>query len=384
VPKHVEQGATAGGDLAGSTYPNPVVASLQGVVISGTPSSAQVLTATSPTAAHWAAPTGGGAVTSLTTTGSGAATLSSGVLNVPTPPTATFNSLTTTGTSGAATLASGVLNIPNYATGGVSLSAANTWTGTQTFNLETENKGGVRILSDGSVGITLDGSGLGENIWAIKQGSDGTFLFDQSGGMNGRFKLGNATSAFYDFTPDYSVSVFKVTGAGVVTTKNNTLDDSSGNATIAGLAGTGSRMVVASSAGLLSTQALPSASFITSITTTGTSGAATVASGVLNIPQYSGGSGGSGITRSIASVSTATTAGATAATDYVYLVSGITTLTLPTAVSNLNKYTVKNTGSNAVTVATTSSQQIDGTTTITLNPLDSVDLISNGTNWYII
>jgi fructose-1,6-bisphosphatase/inositol monophosphatase family enzyme len=94
--------------------------------------------------------------------------------------------------------------------------------------------------------------------------------------------------------------------------------------------------------------------------------------------------GGSGITRSIASVSTATTAGATAVTDYVYLVSGITTLTLPTAVSNLNKYTVKNTGSNAVTVATTSSQQIDGTTTITLNPLDSVDLISNGTNWYII
>jgi hypothetical protein len=94
--------------------------------------------------------------------------------------------------------------------------------------------------------------------------------------------------------------------------------------------------------------------------------------------------GGSGITRSIASVSTATTAGATAATDYVYLVSGITTLTLPTAVSNLNKYTVKNTGSNAVKVATTSSQQIDGTTTITLNPLDSVDLISNGTNWYII
>jgi hypothetical protein len=115
VPKHVEQGATAGGDLAGSTYPNPVVASLQGVVISGTPSSAQVLTATSPTAAHWAAPTGGGAVTSLTTTGSGAATLSSGVLNVPTPPTATFNSLTTTGTSGAATLSGGVLNVPQYA-----------------------------------------------------------------------------------------------------------------------------------------------------------------------------------------------------------------------------------------------------------------------------
>jgi len=55
--------------------------------------------------------------TSLTTTGAGAATLSAGVLNIPTPGASAFTSLTTTGTSGAATLASGVLNIPQYAGG---------------------------------------------------------------------------------------------------------------------------------------------------------------------------------------------------------------------------------------------------------------------------
>jgi hypothetical protein len=55
----------------------------------------------------------------LTTTGSGAATLSGTVLNIPTPviPSVPFTSLTTTGTSGASTLTSGVLNIPQYAGG---------------------------------------------------------------------------------------------------------------------------------------------------------------------------------------------------------------------------------------------------------------------------
>ena len=49
----------------------------------------------------------------LTTTGTGAATLVGTVLNIPTP-VIPFTSLTTTGTSGAATLASGVLNVPQY------------------------------------------------------------------------------------------------------------------------------------------------------------------------------------------------------------------------------------------------------------------------------
>jgi hypothetical protein len=48
--------------------------------------------------------------------------------------------------------------------------------------------------------------------------------------------------------------------------------------------------------------------------------------------------GSVGITRSVNIISSNTNAGAAAATDYVYLVSGTTTLTLPTAVGNTNRY----------------------------------------------
>jgi hypothetical protein len=91
------------------------------------------------------------------------------------------------------------------------------------------------------------------------------------------------------------------------------------------------------------------------------------------------------ITRSINSISSPATAGAGDFTDYVYLVSGTTTLTLPTAVGNANKYAVKNSGSNTVTIATTSSQTIDGSSTATLPVANtSLDLISDGANWKVI
>jgi hypothetical protein len=49
----------AGGDLAG-TYPNPSVAKVAGVAITGTPTAGQVPTASSGTAAAWATPAAGG------------------------------------------------------------------------------------------------------------------------------------------------------------------------------------------------------------------------------------------------------------------------------------------------------------------------------------
>jgi len=93
----------------------------------------------------------------------------------------------------------------------------------------------------------------------------------------------------------------------------------------------------------------------------------------------------SGITRSVNVISTDTTAGATGSTDYVYFVSGTTTLTLPTAVGNTNQYQIKNTGVATVTIATTSAQTIDGSSTISLAVANTaITVISDGSNWQIV
>lgn len=96
------------------------------------------------------------------------------------------------------------------------------------------------------------------------------------------------------------------------------------------------------------------------------------------------GGGGGGTVRSINSISVDTSAGSTSGTDYVYLVSGTTTLTLPDATANTNLYTVKNVGTGVVTIATTSAQTIDGSLTIVM-PVQytAVDLISDTANWNV-
>lgn len=120
------------------------------------------------------------------------------------------------------------------------------------------------------------------------------------------------------------------------------------------------------------------------VTTTPTSGYVLTADVSGNATwQPSSGSGGSGITRNISSISTATTAASTALTDYVYLVSGTTTLTLPTAVSNTNAYGVKNSGTAIITIATTSAQTIDGNANITLTANQFITIYSNNSNWII-
>lgn len=95
-----------------------------------------------------------------------------------------------------------------------------------------------------------------------------------------------------------------------------------------------------------------------------------------------GGSGGT--VRSINSISAPTTAGSTSGTDYVYLVTGTTTLTMPTAVANTNLYTIKNVGTSTVTIAFAGAETADGSTTIVM-PIQytAVDLISDTANWNV-
>lgn len=93
---------------------------------------------------------------------------------------------------------------------------------------------------------------------------------------------------------------------------------------------------------------------------------------------------GTGIVREINSVAVPTVMGNTAGTDYVYLVSGTTTMTLPTAVGNENLYTVKNVGNGVITIDTTGGQTIDNEATISMaTRYTSVDIISDGSNWNI-
>lgn len=66
--------------------------------------------------------------------------------------------------------------------------------------------------------------------------------------------------------------------------------------------------------------------------------------------------------------------------------SGTFDVTLPTAVGHNRVYIVKNSGAGTITMATTSSQTIDGAAsgTLDLSQYDSYTFQSNGTNWIII
>lgn len=94
---------------------------------------------------------------------------------------------------------------------------------------------------------------------------------------------------------------------------------------------------------------------------------------------------GNGISRSVLTgQSGSVTAGSNAKTDYVYIFTSTGTLTLPTAIGNTNRYTVKNRHSSTITVNFTSGQNADGSTTLTLQPFTSLDFISDNSNYNII
>lgn len=101
------------------------------------------------------------------------------------------------------------------------------------------------------------------------------------------------------------------------------------------------------------------------------------------ISSTGGGGGGSGITRTVISTSGSFTAGSNSVTDYVYFITANHIPTLPTAISNTNRYTFKNNHTANITFLTTSAQTVDGGT-LTIAPSESVDLISNNANWFVV
>lgn len=78
------------------------------------------------------------------------------------------------------------------------------------------------------------------------------------------------------------------------------------------------------------------------------------------------------------------TVGSAPNTDYVYFITALHTMSLPAASGNTNRYTFKNNHSAAVTIDTVGAETIDGTASIQIAPEDAVDIISNGTNFYVV
>ena len=75
-----------------------------------------------------------------------------------------------------------------------------------------------------------------------------------------------------------------------------------------------------------------------------------------------------------------------AATDYqIECTANTFTVTLPTAVGITGTiYSIKNSGTGTITIATTASQTIDGQLTQTLTQWDNIVVFSNGTDWIIL
>ncbi len=92
--------------------------------------------------------------------------------------------------------------------------------------------------------------------------------------------------------------------------------------------------------------------------------------------------GGSGITRTQITTSGSFTLGTTASTDYIYYVAGAHTLSMPSP--NNNRYTVKNNHSANITIDTAGAELIEGVSSISIAPGESVDITSDTTNWFVV
>lgn len=97
------------------------------------------------------------------------------------------------------------------------------------------------------------------------------------------------------------------------------------------------------------------------------------------------GGGGAGTNRTVSILSVSSTLAAAASTDYVYFANVGINLTLPTAVSNSNLYTIKNDSTSSVLVSTTAGQTIDDSATALMaSENESLSFVSNASIWGVV
>lgn len=98
-----------------------------------------------------------------------------------------------------------------------------------------------------------------------------------------------------------------------------------------------------------------------------------------------GGGAGSGIARSVSVLSVSSTLASATSTDYVFFPNVGIQLTLPTAISNSNLYTVKNIATSSVRVVAATGEDIDGSSAVLMpTQYESLSFISNGSVFGVI